>query len=143
MASQATILLVTDDSELLDALGTVLKRAGYRVLPAVSGDRAVDLLLDQLPDLVVLDMLLPGQSGFQLTQLLKERSNGAVPVIMMSDHPAPAHRDYAFAAGVDWFLEKWRAPAWLLQAVEMLCPLSVEAYPPVATPNARVAATTT
>src|SRR5262245_3617957 len=110
MASQATVLLVTDDSDLLDALGFVLNRRGYRVIPALSGDKAVELLLGQLPDLAVLDMLLPGQSGFQLTRLLKERSDGTVPVVMMSDHPAPAHRDYAFAAGVDWFLEKWLAP---------------------------------
>lgn len=130
MASQATVLLVTDDSDLLDALGFALNRRGYHVIPALSGDMAVELLLMQLPDLAVLDMLLPGQSGFQLTRLLKERSDGSVPVVMMSDHPAPAHRDYAFAAGVDWFLEKWLAPARLLQAVEMLCPLTVETRRP-------------
>jgi DNA-binding response OmpR family regulator len=130
MASQLTVLLATDEPELLDALGFALNHHGYHVVPALTGDRAVELLLRQLPDLAVLDMLLPGQSGFQITRLLKERSDGRVPVVMISDQTAPAHRDYAFAAGVDWFLEKWLAPARLLQAVEMLRPLPVETRRP-------------
>ena len=141
MTSQITVLLVTDDPDLLDALGFALNHRGYHVIPAVSGDRAVDLLLRQLPDIAVLDMLLPGQSGFQLTRLLKERSDGRVPVVMISDHTAQAHRDYAFAAGVDWFLEKWLAPARLLEAVEMLCPPPVEIRRPGSGSLPRPAAT--
>ena len=78
------------------------------------------------PGIAVLDMLLPGQSGFQITQLLKERTDGQVPVVMISDQTAPAHRDYAFAAGVDRFLEKWLAPTRLLELVESLSPLRIE-----------------
>jgi DNA-binding response OmpR family regulator len=141
MASQLTVLLVTNEPELLDALGFSLNHQGYHVVPALTGDRAVELLLRQLPDLAVLDMLLPGQSGFQLTRLLKERSDGRVPVVMISDQTAPAHRDYAFAAGVDWFLEKWLAPSRLLQAVEMLCPLPVETRRPGSGSLPRTAAT--
>ncbi len=126
MASSVTVLLATDEPELLDALGFALNHRGYHVIPALTGDRAAELLQRQLPDLAVLDMLLPGQSGFQVTRLLKERSDGRVPVVMMSDHPAPAHRDYAFAAGVDHFLEKWLAPAKLLDVVERLCPVPAE-----------------
>jgi DNA-binding response OmpR family regulator len=126
MASQFTVLLVANEPELVDALGFALNHRGYRVVTAHSGDGGVALADIQLPDIAVLDMLLPGQSGFQLTRLLKERSDGRVPVVMISDHTAPAHRDYAFAAGVDHFLEKWLAPTRLLEVVESLCPLPVE-----------------
>jgi len=126
MTSSVTVLLAAEEPDLLDAHGFALNHRGYHVIPALTGDLAAELLTRQLPDLAVLDMLLPGQSGFQLTRLVKERSEGRVPVVMMSDHPAPAHRDYAFAAGVDHFLEKWLAPARLLEVVERLCPLPVQ-----------------
>ncbi len=121
MASQITVLLATSDGELLNALGFTLNHHGYHVVTAQSGDGAVALADIQLPHVAVLDMLLPGQSGFQLTRLLKERSDGRVPVVMISDQTAPAHRDYAFAAGVDRFLEKWMAPTRLLELVASLC----------------------
>ena len=130
MASQVTVLLATDEQELLDALGFALNHRGYHVITALSGDGAVALMELELPDIAVIDMLLSGQSGFQLTRHLKERSDGRVPVVMISDQIATAHRDYAFAAGVDRFLEKWLAPARLLEIVESLCPFAVEPQRP-------------
>lgn len=130
MASQVTVLLATDEPELLDALGFALNHRGYHVVAAVTGDGALALADLQLPDIAVLDMLLPGPSGFQLATHLKERSDGVIPVVMISDHTAPAHRDYAFAAGADRFLEKWLAPTRLLEMVESLCPLPVESRRP-------------
>ena len=65
MASQVTVLLATDEQELLDALGFALNHRGYRVVTALSGDGAVALMELQQPDIAVLDMLLSGQSGFQ------------------------------------------------------------------------------
>jgi DNA-binding response OmpR family regulator len=123
MASQVTVLLAANDSELVNALAFILNHRGYHVVTALSGDGAVALADLQFPHLAVVDMLLPGQSGFQLTRLLQERSDGRISVVMISDQTAPAHRDYAFAAGVDRFLEKWLAPARLLEMVEALCPL--------------------
>jgi DNA-binding response OmpR family regulator len=122
MSSQITVLLATNDTELLNALGFALNHQGYHVITAQSGDGAVALADIQLPQIAVVDMLLPVRSGFQLAHLLKERSNWRIPVVMISDQTAPAHRDYAFATGVDRFLEKWLAPTRLLEIVETLCP---------------------
>jgi DNA-binding response OmpR family regulator len=130
MASQVTVLLAANEPELVDALGFTLNHRGYRVVTALSGDGAAALIDLELPDIAVLDMLLPGRSGFQLTGLLKERTDGRVPVVMISDQIAPAHRDYAFAAGVNRFLEKWLAPGKLLGIVEALCPLPAEPHRP-------------
>src|SRR4029453_8985807 len=116
------VLLATNDVELLNALSFTLNHHGYHVVTAQSGDGAVPLANLQLPQLAVVDMLLPVQSGFQLARLLKERSNWRIPVVMISDQPAPAHRDFALAAGVDRFLEKWLAPTRLPEGVEALPP---------------------
>ena len=64
--------------------------------------------------LVVLDVVQLDEAG---------RAAGKVLVVMISDLSAPAHRDYALAAGVDLFLEKWLAPTRLAPLVEQLCPL--------------------
>ncbi len=122
MPTQVTILLAANDAELLNDLGFTLNHNGYHVVTAQSGDGAIALADLQLPHLAVVDMLLPGQSGFQLARLLKERSDWRIPVVMISDQTAPAHRDYAFAAGADRFLEKWLAPTRLLEIVQTLCP---------------------
>jgi DNA-binding response OmpR family regulator len=122
MPAQVTVLLAASDTELLNALSFLLNHHGYHVVAAQSGDGAIALADLQLPHLAVVDMLLPGASGFQLARLLKERSDWRIPVVMISDQTAPAHRDYAFAAGVDRFLEKWLAPTRLLEIVAALSP---------------------
>ena len=90
---------------------------------ALSGDGAVALMDVSYPTPVL------------TCSVGSERSNHAppegeigrrLPVVMISDQTASAHRDYAFAAGVDRFLEKWLAPARLLELVESLCPLTAE-----------------
>jgi DNA-binding response OmpR family regulator len=122
MASLKTVLLVEDDSLLLEALALTLHRRGYQVLSASDGEKAAALIAEQIPDIAVFDMMLPGQSGFQLASLLVERSDGRVPIVMMSANSSAAHRDYAFAAGVDRFLIKPFATGKLVEAVETLCP---------------------
>ena len=74
--AQVTVLLAANDWELVNALAFILNHRGYHVVTALSGDGAVALADLQLPHLAVVDMLLPGQSGFQLTRLLKERWMG-------------------------------------------------------------------
>jgi DNA-binding response OmpR family regulator len=122
MALHRTILLAEHHPEHLDAIGFALRQRGYHVLTALDGARAAELVGRNLPDAVVLDMFLPGQSGFQVARLVKERSDDGVPVVMLSPTAAGAHRDYAAALGVDAFLP---APtiAGVIAALEALCPL--------------------
>lgn len=122
MSLQRTLLLVEDDPHLLNALEITLQRRGYHVESAGDGDAATALLTHKLPDIAVLDMMLPGQSGFQITQRLKEMSEGRVFVVMMSGNTSDAHRDYAHSAGVDRFLAKPFSIAKLIEAVEGVCP---------------------
>ncbi len=122
MAAKRKVLLVEDDPLLLDALGIALQRRGYSVRSARDGFSALQLLKEQLPDIAILDMMLPGLSGFQITQQVKEQSDGRSFVLMMSGNSSEAHQDYAFSAGVDYFLPKPFGMSHFLEATESLCP---------------------
>jgi DNA-binding response OmpR family regulator len=122
MAVHRTILLAEHEPGLLDAIGFALRRRGYHVLTALDGARAAELVARNMPDAVVLDMFLPAQSGFQLARLVKERSDGRVPVVMLSPLTGDAHRDYALALGVDVFLPDPSAVE-VVVAAESLCPV--------------------
>ena len=119
-----TVLLVADRTELREPLGAALRRRGYRVRMAADGREAEERLGEDLPDLTIVEMLLPGRSGFHLTQLVKERTDGKAAVIMLAENVADAHRDYALVLGVDRFLVRPFLPAVLADAAASLCPPS-------------------
>ena len=123
MGSARTVLVVEGEADLREAMANVLDRRGYKVLTAGDAAAAEDLLARGLPHLLVTAMLLPGRSGFQVARLVVERSDGRVPVVMVSANTSPAHRDYALASGVDVFLARPVSPAELAAAAEELCPL--------------------
>ena len=124
MGLPRTVLLVEDDDDLREAMAFALRRHGYEVVTAGDGSEAERLIAEQLPDLGVFDLLLPGVSGFQLTRLVKERSDGRVPVVVISGNSSAAHRDYAFACGGDAFLPKPFDSADLTAAATRHCPIN-------------------
>ena len=130
MSRQRTVLVVEDDSDLRDAIERLLARRGYNVITTGCGLRAVELACQHRVAVAVVDLLLPGQSGFQVTTALKARYGDAVQVVMLSGIGSAAHRDYALASGADRFLLKPFAVAQLLDAVASMCPpLEVAAEP--------------
>lgn len=124
MVRSRTILLVEDEPDLCEAMAQTLHRQGYGVLACADGAEAEHLILHEMPDLVVVEMLLPGRSGFQVARLALERSDGRTPIIMTSWFASPAHRDYAHAAGAASFLRKPFALTDLADLAKQLCPLT-------------------
>src|SRR5262245_31025438 len=100
MDTVRTVLLAEDKTSLRDTLATALSRHGFEVVAVGFGTDAITAASGRLPDLAVLDMLLPGESGFQVARFVKDLSADRVPVIMISGHVSAAHRDYALASGV-------------------------------------------
>jgi DNA-binding response OmpR family regulator len=129
MVPVPTVLLVADDPGLRDTIELELLREGYRVLATGDGRRAIELAGKYSVDVALIDLLLPGQSGFQVTTDLRSQFGDAVRVAMMSGTASPAHRDYALAAGVDVFLAKPVSTRRLLGTLSVLCPLPA-AQPP-------------
>jgi DNA-binding response OmpR family regulator len=77
-----TVLVVDDEPTLREVVVRYLERAGYRALEAGDGDEAEVLLRNQPPDLVILDLMLPGTDGLELCRRIREDS--ALPVIMLT-----------------------------------------------------------
>ncbi len=101
---EATLLLIDDDETLLGLLGDHLQHAGYRVLAAANGPAGLRLVEGALPDLVVLDVMMPGTDGWEICRLL--RSRAAVPVIMLTAKGQEVDKLHGFNLGVDDYVTK-------------------------------------
>jgi len=80
-----TILVVDDEESICQSLKGILTDEGYRVLTVLSGEKALAAIQEELPDLVLLDIWLPGMDGIEILNLIKSE-NPQLPVIMMSGH---------------------------------------------------------
>jgi len=99
------ILIVDDDSDVALALATILEDAGYSVVSTDNGDDLERLLAEEAPDVILLDMLLSGRDGRDITRELKSQpTTQRIPIVMLSAHPSA--QTQALAAGADDFLAK-------------------------------------
>lgn len=101
------ILLVDDDASFLDALDDVLSREGFRTTAAKDGPSAIDMFKEDLPDLVIVDLLdvvPPGMSGFQVCRELRRGSQ--VPIAILTGRNAESDRVAGLDAGADDFITK-------------------------------------
>jgi len=102
-----TILLVEDSLTESEILSRYLQQAGLSVILARSGEEAQRSLAQQRPDLIVLDVILPGQSGFELCRELKaSAATGTIPVIMCSTKDTEADKLWGNMLGADAYLPK-------------------------------------
>jgi two-component system, OmpR family, KDP operon response regulator KdpE len=100
----ASILVVDDELEIRRALQRALKAHGYAVLTASSGEEAVELITKQRPDLVLLDLLLPGMGGLEVCRQVRAASN--VPIIVLSVKDAEGEKIEALDLGADDYVAK-------------------------------------
>lgn len=111
------ILVVDDDPDILDAVSLLLEGEGYEVSVSERGDGVEDLSDGDLPDLILLDLILSGRDGGDICRLLKSRSETRdVPVVMMSAHSEAEKA--ASEAGADGFLAKPFEIDRLLQTIQ-------------------------
>lgn len=113
--SNATILVVEDEPSVGEVVSLYLKRAGYQVLVARDGQAALGLLSQQLPDLVVLDLMLPKVDGLEITRWL--RAQGDTPIIMLTARGGEADRIAGLEMGADDYVVKPFSPQELVSRV--------------------------
>ena len=102
-----TILCVEDNEDNLFMLQRRLTRAGFEVKVAMDGKQSVQWAKTLLPDLIVMDLNLPGLDGFEATRQLKgQPETKHIPVIVLSAHDREKNREKALAAGCDEFETK-------------------------------------
>jgi CheY-like chemotaxis protein len=100
----AKILLVEDNEMNRDMLSRRLERRGYEVIVAVDGEEGVTRAKADEPDLVVMDLSLPGIDGWEATRQLKvAEKTRAIPVLALTAHAMAGDREKALAAGCDDF----------------------------------------
>jgi DNA-binding response OmpR family regulator len=117
MPDSRLILLIEDDREIASTLRTVLENTGYRVVHANNGRDGKRLIVEQSPDLVITDMMMPQMGGFPVLEFLKTLEN-APKVIMMTANEGGRHKAYAEHLGVCQYLRKPFAMDIMLDAVE-------------------------
>jgi two-component system KDP operon response regulator KdpE len=108
--STKKILLVDDDKDLLQGMNVSLKASGYQVINAQDAVAAVSMARQAEPDLIVLDIGLPGGDGFvvmeRLDGLISASSISAIPIIVVSAKEAEPNRERALKAGAQAFFQK-------------------------------------
>jgi DNA-binding response OmpR family regulator len=122
------ILVVDDDRDIADIIGYSLRKEGHRPLLAYSGEEALALAERAPPDLVVLDVMLPGMSGFDVCRKLRERS--PVPVILLTARGEEADRVWGLDLGADDYLTKPFSHRELLARIRAVARRSAAALTP-------------
>jgi DNA-binding response OmpR family regulator len=117
-----TLVLVADDEEDIRALVAFrLERAGYEVITAADGEEALTLATTRLPDLVVLDMMMPKATGLEVTRSLREHDETKdIPVILLTARAQEADVARGYEAGVDDYVKKPFSPQDLQLRVQTL-----------------------
>ena len=113
-----TILVADDSSEQRALYAEILTGAGFRVVEASDGAEAVTMVERERPSLVLMDVTMPGTSGWNAVRVLKENlATAGVPIIVVTGLAASWDRDASIAAGADEYLAKPVSPARLLEEV--------------------------
>jgi phosphate regulon transcriptional regulator PhoB len=113
--SKASILIVDDEDDILSLLAYNIRAAGFDVLTAAEGYDALRIAKQQLPDLVILDLMLPGLDGFEVCKELKRSSETRkIPVIMLTARGEEVDRIVGLELGADDYVVKPFSPRELI-----------------------------
>ena len=114
-----TVLVADDDRDIRDLVAFKLEAAGFTVLTADNGDTALHVVVEQRPDLAVLDVMMPGLSGTQVLQQLRAHPEvGATRVILLTAKAQEADVESGFSLGADDYVVKPFSPRELLSRVQ-------------------------
>ncbi|MFV1983469.1 MAG: PleD family two-component system response regulator [Thiohalomonadales bacterium] len=103
----ATILIVDDSRTVVHMLKTALTQAGYTTLAAADGERGIQLARSHRPDLILMDVIMPGINGFQATRLLrKDPTTSDIPIIIISGSEQATEKVWVMRLGANDFIPK-------------------------------------
>jgi len=115
------VLLADDEPNIVESLRFLLERAGFEVLVATDGREALDTALQEKPDVLVLDLMLPELDGYEVLRQLRANADSAgLPVLMLTAKGQRIDRETALKCGADLFITKPFANADITAAVIQL-----------------------
>lgn len=101
------VLVIEDNSDNMRLITYALKRSGYEVISAGSGEEGVEIFRKERPSLVIVDINLPGIDGFEVTRRIRNSEGGdAVPIVAITSHAMLGDRELVFSAGCTAYFEK-------------------------------------
>src|ERR1700744_796267 len=133
-ATTATVLVVDDEPTIVEIVGGYMERAGFETYTAADGYRALDAATEHRPDLVVLDVMLPGIDGIEVMERLQEREGPPIAVILLTARGEESDRLVGLRHGADDYVVKPFSPTELVGRVEAVLrrpvPPAIEDQPP-------------
>ncbi len=121
MSKPKRILIVEDNLDNLSIYTTVLEFTGFEVLSAKDGVTGLAMAREQMPDLILMDVSIPGVDGWEATSRLKaDRATQQIPIIVLTAHALEADRVRALAEGADAYIPKPAEPMRVVGAIRAL-----------------------
>lgn len=115
------ILIVDDETDLVNLVAFNLKRSGFEVITAFDGKTALQQVWDHVPDLIILDLMLPDHSGFDICKEIKQRTETRqIPIIFLTARSAEQDRITGFEVGGDDYVVKPFSPKELVLRAKAL-----------------------
>ena len=128
--AQPKILIVDDESHIVEAIRYNLEKAGFRVLTAADGQRALELAQRELPDLITLDVMLPEMDGWEVCRALRQETRTKrIPVLMLTVKKEETDKVVGLELGADDYLTKPFSPKELVARIRAILRRTKEPVP--------------
>ena len=130
------ILVIDDDKQIVRLVRSYLEQAGYRVSVAYEGNEALQSIRADRPDLIVLDLILPGKDGWEITRIVRgDRTLAAIPIIMLTARAEDIDKIVGLELGADDYISKPFNPRELVVRVRVVLRRAADSMQPANTLN--------
>jgi len=122
--SNKKIVYIEDEQEMIDLVSLILSRKGYEIIGANGGREGLEIVKSELPDLILLDLMMPDLDGWDVYQQLKaEEDTSDIPVIVITAKAQSIDKVLGLhIAKVDDYISKPFSPQDLVKSIERVCP---------------------
>ncbi len=119
------VLVIEDNEDNLKLVTYALKRVGYTVIAAASGEEGVELALRERPLFILMDINLPGMDGIETTRRIRaSAADGKVPIIAITSYAMSGDRERIMAAGCNAYIEKPIDPMTIIEQIHRMIGIS-------------------
>ena len=113
------ILVVEDNETNIYLISFILRKNDYEVIEARTGEEGVELAIKEKPDLIIMDIQLPGIDGLEATKRIREsEADGEIPIVALTSYAMTGDREKALAAGCTGYIEKPINPETFMADIE-------------------------
>ena len=113
------VLLVEDNEQNMYLVGFIIRKKGYEVIEAKTGEKGVELAVKEKPDLILMDIQLPGIDGLEATrQIRSSEVDGKIPIVALTSYAMPGDKEKALKAGCTGYIEKPIHPKTFMTKIE-------------------------